>query len=316
VFYISDYKIEKIMEETVGEIIDYGVKMVGAPLEWPETLGEGINVGIIDTGVDITHQDLKPNIKKYINFADVDIDNIFDENGHGTHVAGIISAAQNNFGIIGVAPCANLYIARAFNKNGYSAPGAIIKAINWMIDNEVKIINMSFTTNEYSAEYHEVIKQAYASGITMVCAAGNSGGELAGDSVGYPAKFNETISVAAVDINKKVTEFSSKGLKTDIAAAGYEILSCYPENKFARLSGTSMATPVISGAAAILQNKAKSRIGRYLTPEEMKLIMCIYTEDIEEKGKDRAAGCGIFSFGRIQTAKQALSNEYLNGYQK
>lgn len=311
-FNITRFKLEKVMEETVGEIIDYGVKMVGAPLEWSETMGENINVGIIDTGIDLTHLDLKQRVKKYKNFVGDNPKDVTDENGHGTHVAGIIAASKNNFGVIGVAPMANLYIAKAFNARGNAADDAILDAVNWMIENHVHIVNMSFSSAGYTPEYHEAVKRANEKGIIMVCAAGNSG-TISSDTVGYPAKFEETISVTAVDMDKKVTAFSSRGVKTDIAAAGYEILSCYPVNSFARLSGTSMATPIISCAAAILQNKAKYRIGRFLTPEEMKLIMCIYTEDIGKKGKDDSSGCGIFSFGRIQVAKQTMINEFLNG---
>jgi subtilisin len=116
-FKISDFKVLDVRPSQKREVIDYGVEMVGAPLEWGETTGKGIKVGIIDTGIDINHQDLKGRVKDYVNFSFSDRKDILDENGHGTHVAGIIAAERNNVGIIGVAPEADLYIAKAFNKD-------------------------------------------------------------------------------------------------------------------------------------------------------------------------------------------------------
>ena len=143
-FKISGFTVEKIVENLKGEVIDYGINLSGAPLEWRETTGIGINVGIIDTGIDLNHYDLKGRVKKYINFTSNDRRNVFDENGHGTHVSGIVAASRNNFGVIGTAPMCNLYIAKAFDKNGFGKDENVIKSINWMLENNVKIINMSF----------------------------------------------------------------------------------------------------------------------------------------------------------------------------
>ena len=309
---ISEYKIERVVEETIGEVTDYGIKLSGAPLEWNESMGECVNVGIIDTGIDSSHPDLSQRIKKTVNFAGGNTRDASDDNGHGTHVAGIIAASKNNFGVIGAAPMANLYVAKAFDSRGRGDDDAVIRSIDWMISNNVKIINMSFSAPDYTERYHNALRAAYNKNIILVCAAGNGGS--GGDTMGYPAKFNETISVAAVDINNKIASFSSKGVKTDIAAAGYEILSCYPGGTFARLSGTSMAAPIISGCAAILNSKAKARIGRFLTPEEMRLVMCMYAESIGKR--DGRSGCGLFSFGRLQSGGKSVINEFLNGLKR
>ncbi len=310
---ISEFKIETVVGETIGEVIDYGVKLSGAPLEWQESMGDGINIGIIDTGIDSSHPDLSARIKKTVNFCGEGSRDASDDNGHGTHVAGIIAASKNNSGVIGTAPLANLYIAKAFDKNGRGNDDAVVRSIDWMIANNVNIINMSFSSSDFTPSYYNAVKAAYDKDIIIVCAAGNNGLH-SHDTLGYPAKFDETISVAAVDINNRIASFSSKGVKTDIAAAGYEILSCYPGGGFARLSGTSMAAPIISGCAAILNGKAKSRIGRLLTPEEMRLIMCMYAENI---GKQNSrSGCGLFSFGRLQLSRRTMINEFLNGLKK
>ena len=284
-----------------GERMDYGVKMSGANLEWRESMGEGVKVGVIDSGIDLYHPDLSKRVKKYINFTSSDRNDVFDENGHGTHVAGIIAATRNGQGIVGVAPMANLYVAKAFGQNGMASDEAVAKSLEWMLEQKVDIINMSFSSSNVPM-YEKLIKEAYRSGSIIVCAVGNAG-NLRKKELGYPAKFDETISVAAVDAGGNVSAFSAKNINADIAAAGYEILSCYPGGRYARFSGTSMAAPIISGAAAILQRKAKKRMGRFLTPDEMKTVLCMYCENIEKQFQEGSAGCGLFSFGRIMQEK-------------
>ena len=291
------FNVKTVLQNTDKEQMDYGVQMSGANLEWHESMGEGIKIGIIDSGIDLHHPDLVGRIKKYANFSGPDRNNVTDENGHGTHVAGIIAANKNGSGIVGVAPMAQLYVAKAFGKHGMADDESVAKSLDWLIMQKVNIINMSFSSNKMPA-YHDGIKKAYNKGIIIVCAAGNSG-NAKNRQIGYPGRFPETISVASVDASGNVSDFSSKNVNADIAAAGYEILSCYPGGKYARFSGTSMAAPIISGAAAILQRKAKNRMGRFLTPDEMKTVLCMHCEDIGKKGPDGSAGCGLFSFGRI-----------------
>ena len=298
------FSVKTILQDTNGEHMDYGVQMSGANLEWHESMGEGIKIGIIDSGIDLRHPDLVGRVKKYANFTSGDITNVTDENGHGTHVAGIMAANKNGSGIVGVAPMASLYVAKAFGKNGTADDKAVAGSLEWLIANKVNIINMSFSAN-VEPTYYSQIKKAYDKGIIIICAAGNSG-NLKKKEQGFPARYPEAISVAAVDMKGKVSDFSSKNVNADIAAAGTEILSCYPGGKYARFSGTSMAAPIISGAAAILQRKAKNRMGRFLTPDEMKTVLCMHCQDIGKKGPDSAAGCGLFSFGRIVRDKRVI----------
>ena len=304
IFRLSDFQILGITENQPIEIIDYGVRMVGAPLEWGETMGEGVKVGIIDTGIDYNHPDLKYRIADVINTID-NTDNIYDENGHGTHIAGIIAAEKNNYGVIGVAPKAELYVVKAFAKDGTSKYSSIEKAINWLIEKEVDVINMSFSSSSGGKLYTELIRRTNECGISIICAAGNEG-ELGDNTIGFPAKFKETIAVSAVDINKNIANFSSKGNSAEICAAGINIFSTYPDSSFALLSGTSMAAPIITGAVALLQGKGMLRYGRKLTPDEIRLLLNIYTENLSKnKGWDNAYGYGLFSFGRISV------NEYI-----
>ena len=117
-FKINDYILVNTKPSQNTEYIDYGVKLVGAPLEWKETMAEGIRVGIIDTGVCETHPDLKNRVKDGVNFTSEHRGSICDYSGHGTHVAGIVAAEKNGSGVVGVAPKADLYIAKAFDKSG------------------------------------------------------------------------------------------------------------------------------------------------------------------------------------------------------
>lgn len=295
-FKISDYTFVSSKPSQEEEVIDYGVRMVGAPLEWKETMGEGIRVGIIDTGVCTSHPDLKSRIADGACFSGSH--SIEDFNGHGTHVAGIVAAERNGKGVVGVAPKAELYIAKAFDKNGKTDYTAIEKSVLWLVNCGVDVINMSFSSGFTSARYATLMRLAHRKGITMICAAGNEG--LSGsDTIGYPASFDETIAVSAVDINKNIADFSSRGSAAEISAAGIDIYSTYLNGGYALLSGTSMATPIITGAVALLQAKGALRYNRRLTPDEIRLLLNIYTEDLSGFGRDDRYGYGLFSFGRI-----------------
>jgi len=278
------------------EVIDYGVQLIGAPLEWRETMGEGIRVGVIDTGTDVNHPDLKDRIAEYINFSGDGT--LQDLSGHGTHVCGIIAASYNGTGVIGVAPKCKLYVAKAFNSDGSGSSEAIADSLKWLISKKVHIINMSFASDKPSELIYTEIKKAYKNGIILVAAAGNDGTD---DSIGYPAKWDEVIAVTAVDFDMKLAGFSSSGKEVCIAAAGKEIYSTYPGGIYKKLSGTSMAAPMISGAAALLQGKAKRRFSRILTPREMELLLYMYADDYGKDGRDDRFGYGVFSFGRINS---------------
>lgn len=294
---LAEYKVVNRAKPD-KEIIDYGVQMLGAPLEWPETMGQGIRVGIIDTGVDLNHEDLQGRVKGYINFTSSDTSAVNDDNGHGTHVAGIIAANKNGIGVVGAAPGCDLYIAKAFSKDGSATQESIQRSLRWLIDQNVHVINMSFSSDKPNDLERRLIWEGIQKGITFVSAAGNEGGTGMENTIGFPAKYKEVIAVTAVDVDGQRASFSSQGAEAQIAAAGTDILSTYMNNSYVTLSGTSMATPLITGAVAILQSKAKIRLNRYLTPAEVQLVMDIYADDLGNFGKDIEYGYGLFSFGR------------------
>ncbi len=310
-FRINDFKILDIKYNPTHEVIDYGIQMVGAPLEWSETMGEGIKVGVIDTGVDYNHIELKNRIKDGINT--ITGGDFADDNGHGTHICGIIAAEKNGVGVVGVAPKAELYVAKAFSADGKSNFAAIEKAINWLMQKDVNVVNMSFSSDVCGPSYTSLIQRMHKSGISIICAAGNEG-ELGDNTIGYPARFAETVAVSAVDVNKHIASFSSKGTSAEICAAGIDIYSTYPGGGYAVLSGTSMAAPIITGAVAILMGKGLIRYNRVLTPNEIRLLLNIYTENLSgSSGRDMSSGYGLFSFGRI-TANDFIASNKINSF--
>ncbi|MFS0779798.1 S8 family peptidase [Neobacillus sp. 3P2-tot-E-2] len=265
------YQVNEVVE-VVSEVPE-GINMIGAPKIWEKSKGKGITVAILDTGCDITHPDLSERIIGGCNFTDDDNGNpdlYTDYNGHGTHVAGTIAAAQNNNGVIGVAPEASLLILKVLNKNGSGQYDWIIKGINYAVEQKVAIISMSLGGSEDVPELHQAIQNAITNQILVVCAAGNEGdGQVSSDEFSYPGSYNEVISVGAINLKRRSSEFSNSNNEVDLVAPGEEILSTYINGQYARLSGTSMATPHISGALALIKDVANKNFERNLTEPEL-----------------------------------------------
>lgn len=236
-----------------SQSIPWGINKIEAPGVWKRCNGEGIKVGIIDTGIDRSHPDLKDNIKEA--YGVMDSKKTDDDNGHGTHVAGTIAALDNNIGVVGVAPKAEIFSVKAFDEKGRGQVSDIIDALNWCVEEQVHVINMSFGFNIKSRALERAIRAANKHNIIMVAAAGNSGGN---DSVLYPAKYPQVIAVAASDENDKAADFSSCGPEVNIIAPGVDIPSTYKGQGYKPLSGTSMACPHVAGACALLMSVSGS----------------------------------------------------------
>ena len=195
---------EVIFQVTEANEVPPGVELIQAPAIWKETKGKGITVAILDTGCDRTHPDLQERIIGGRNFTDDDGSNpdiFLDYNGHGTHVAGTIAAQQNDKGVVGVAPEANLLIVKVLNRKGSGQYGWIIKGINYAIEQKVDIISMSLGGPTDLPELHEAIKKAVTNNILVVCAAGNEGdGDDSTDEFAFPGCYNEVISVGAINL--------------------------------------------------------------------------------------------------------------------
>jgi len=243
---------------------------IDAPDAWPLAKGEGVMVAVIDTGVDYTHPDLAANYAGGDDFTSPDGDPM-DDQGHGTHVAGTIAAALNNLtgnpadeeGVVGVAPSARILAYKVCRFDGSCDDFAIERAINQAVVDGAKVINMSFGGSDYSQSLNEAIQDAWNAGVVLVAGAGNDGVS----TPFYPAALDNVISVAAFDENGSRAYFSNYGSWVDIAAPGNTIISTYPMTTcdastapgnsgcYTWLSGTSMATPHVSGAAALVWSR-------------------------------------------------------------
>ncbi|MCF6095685.1 S8 family peptidase [Thermovorax subterraneus] len=262
-----------------GQEIPWGVKKISAQQVWKTTKGEGVRVGIVDTGVDLSHPDLKDNIKEA--YGVLDCKNVIDDNGHGSHVAGTIAALDNDIGVVGVAPKVEIYSVKAFDKEGKSTVSGIVEALNWCLEKEVQVVNMSFGIKNNSITLRRAVKALNKSGVVLVAAAGNAGGE---NSVLYPAKYPEVIAVAACNRDDRLASFSSIGPEVDIAAPGVDILSTYKDGNYKLMSGTSMAAPHVSGAAALLLSIHK------ITCEQVKEILKGSAKDLGFPEEKQGAG--------------------------
>jgi major intracellular serine protease len=274
------FKIESV-SETLTEI-PYGVKQCEAPKLWKNgEQGEGVVIAVLDTGIDRNHPDLAENIIDGRNFTQEGAENDYtDYNGHGTHVAGTIAATNNGSGVVGVAPKAKLLICKVLDGNGSGSYQSIINGIryatNWVGANgeRVRVMNMSLGGSSPDNELEAAILEACAKGIVVVVASGNEGdnNEFTLEQ-SYPALYNECVTVAACDENKKLAYFSNNSLEVDCIAAGVGVNSTYLNGQYAKLSGTSMATPHVAGALALIINLGERQFRRDLTESEIYALL-------------------------------------------
>ena len=271
--------------------------------------GKDITIAVIDTGVE-PHEDLTRPVNRIIGFKDLVLnrDIPYDDNGHGTHVSGII--AGNGFSskgkYTGVAPKANILSIKALNKDGGGNISDIIAAISYIVDTKdkynTKIINLSLGTPANSAcdkdPLCKAVKMAVDAGLIVVTAAGNSGPSAG--TILSPGISKDVITVGAVDDKRTIdtsddtiAPFSSRGptseglIKPDIVAPGVNInsLSNTNLNGYSSLSGTSMATPLVSGSIALLLNKYGE-----LSPKEIKDKVIASCIDLKESKSDQGSG--------------------------
>jgi subtilisin len=209
-------------------------------------------VAIIDTGIDRDHPDLVDNIAEGVNFVrtkgKVNSNAWEDDNGHGTHCAGIVAALDNTIGVIGVAPGASLYGVKVLNSQGSGSYSDIIKGIEWSVTNGMDVISMSLSGSTDLEALEDACDAAKAVGIVVVAAAGNYGDT----SLPYPAAYDSVISVGATDSSDVLASWSNTGTGLDLVAPGVVIYSTYKGDTYATLSGTSMACPHVAGTAALV----------------------------------------------------------------
>lgn len=279
------------------EVLPWGVDRIDAEKVWNSTLtssiGTGINVAVIDTGIELAHPDLATNIKGSYN-AISPSKSADDDNGHGTHVAGIIGALDNTIGVIGAAPAVNLYAIKVLNRNGSGYISDIIEGIDWAIANHINVINMSLGASSDIQAFHDAIIRAHNANIVIVTAAGND----SGGPVNFPGAYPEVIGVSATDNNNTIAVFSSVGPEVDLAAPGVSIYSTYKGKTYRTLSGTSMASPHVAGAAALLlavPSKCDTDANGTCSQDEVKARLEATAIDFGTLGHDNQYGAGLLN---------------------
>jgi len=294
---------------------------------WKTTTGNpNLVVGIIDTGIDYNHKDLKSNIwintkeiagngidddsDGYIddyngwNFADNN-NNSFDDNSHGTHVSGIIAASSNGIGTVGVAPSVKVMPLKAADDQGDLYTSDVISAIQYGISHGVKLFNCSFGGEDFSQTEYDAFKSSNA---LFVCAAGNgdaNGNGMSNDNAikDYPASYDlpNIISVASIEMDGTLSSFSNYGVvSVDIAAPGSDIYSTVPGG-YDYKSGTSMATPYVTGVAALVLSTNMN-----LTPIEVKNCIMKSTKKLPPLVGKIYTGAIVDAFGAMVIANPSM----------
>lgn len=244
---LGNVKAAGVPKSQPVEVLPWGIDRIDAELVWPGgNTGDGVKVGIIDTGIDIKHPDLIDNIKGGVSTVGYTA-SFNDDNGHGTHVSGIVAAVDNTIGVVGVAPKVWLYGIKVLDRTGSGYLSDVIEGIQWAIANGMQVVNMSLGTSSDIQSFHDAVASAKNAGIVVVVAAGNSGG-----AVNFPAVYTEAIAVSATDQNNVIASWSSRGPEVDLAAPGVSIYSTYKGSAYKTLSGTSMAAPHVAGSAALV----------------------------------------------------------------
>ena len=255
----------------------WALSTIGAPAAWAKTTGAGIRIGIVDTGIDLTHEDLAGKIVESTSCIETEGNQLKcegsaqDDYGHGTHVAGIAAALKDNgLGIAGVAPDAQLVVAKVF-KGATATPSDVIAGVKWVVDHGAKVVNLSLggalfvVSATFGSELTKGVEYAWSHGAIPVVASGND--DLFGAGIGSSEYGNmDAIVVGATARDDQVASYSSPtgNAKWAIVAPGGtggqpeadNIFSTLwangKKNHYGYLAGTSMATPHVSGALALL----------------------------------------------------------------
>ncbi|GAB4073738.1 hypothetical protein GCM10028778_12410 [Barrientosiimonas marina] len=278
-------KNQSVKIQSQDSMTQYSHKKTKVPQAWQHDLtGENEKIAVLDTGISDEHRDL--DVEKgtsTVNYTDSSA----DDNGHGTHVSGIIAANNNDMGVTGVASDADLYPVKVLNADGEGNLMDVIEGIDWAIKHQMDMINISSGTYTASHALKTKLDEVASKGILIVASAGNSG-----DSpIGYPAKYNHVIAVGATDKHNQLASFSSRGPNLDVVAPGKNIVSTYLDNDYAKGSGTSQAAPYITGMLALLQEQHPD-----MSAEDLTDTLYASSHDLGAKGQDTTYGRGLVQY--------------------
>ncbi|WP_407312619.1 S8 family serine peptidase [Desulfosporosinus sp. SB140] len=269
---------------------EWGLTKIEAQKAWNLGFtGSGIIVAVVDTGVDLNHPDLKDNILPGYNAITgvTGSTTTQDNNGHGTHVSGIIAAEANGVGVVGVAYQAKILPVKALTKQGEGTDDCIADGITWAADHGAKIINLSLGSDSEGDVLKEALQYASNKGCLIVAAGGNQEDNLT--TISYPAADPLVLAVTATDSKDQIASFSLPGPQAGLAAPGVNIVSDYWQNSsgYAALDGTSMASPFVAGVAALVWSAHPD-----LSVQQVRLALENSALDLGSAGRDNSYGYG------------------------
>ena len=279
---------------TPSDQVPWGVEMVQNTSSTP-TGGAGVDVAVLDSGVNKNHLDLKRRVAQCVDFTrGVRVGACDDKNGHGTHVAGTVLAdgGEDGLGVYGMAPQANLLAYKVCDASGFCWSDNIAAAIRYAADHGAEIVSMSLGSNAESALIRDAVTYAVGAGVLVVAAAGNDGPELG--SIDWPGANQDVVAVGAVDSSEAVASWSSRGVndgdyvvesrEVEFGAPGVSVESTWKDGGYRTISGTSMATPHVSGLAARLWQGSGAATRAHLQS---------LARDLDAPGDDPATGWGL-----------------------
>lgn len=300
----NNSNIKYIVNDTVFKASDeysssWGVQYIGSRAVHDQNInGTGVKVAILDTGIDYNHPDLNTNYKGGYDFVFNDADPMDDSTGivvnsHGTHAAGIIAAQNNGVGPVGVAPKSDIYAVKVLDGAGFGMASFIISGLEWAMINGADIISMSIESTENNTALLEAINAANNSGILLVAAGGND--RTGTGTVKYPAAYDAVIAVTAIDQNGQKASFSPIDPKIEISAPGVNVLSTVIGGGYGTRSGTSMAAPHATGAAALIFSSNFPDVNGDGIRDHMDVREIIRNSafDVGDPGHDNIYGYGL-----------------------
>jgi subtilisin family serine protease len=277
----------------------WNLPIIDTELGWNISKGaSNVIVGIVDTGVDLNHPDLQGHLLKGINVVHTESPPM-DDVGHGTHIAGVITALVNNDrGVAGMTWENPVLPVKVLDETGAGSTYSVAQGVVWATDHGAKVLNLSLGNYAEANFLHDAIRYAFDHDVVLIAASGNDNTE----EPGYPAAYPEVLAVAATDSNKQRAAFSNFGDYIDVTAPGVNIASTYPDNQYAALSGTSMASPHVTALAALIRS-----INPALKNTEVMDIIRRTAMDLGPHGKDKYFGYGQIDVVRaLQLAKTGL----------
>jgi len=272
-----------------GQMCPWGVERMEATRPGALDRGWGVKIAILDTGIDLDHPDLQlAGQESFVPDCSAD-----DDHGHGTMVAGIIGARDNDLGIIGIAPGASLYAVKVIAQNGEGDVEAVVKGIQWSIENQMQLINLSFGDyRPLPAALVEALEKASRAGILVIAGAGNQGASGRADSIWYPAHYEAVVAVGSSDRLDRRAPFSSTGPALELMAPGMDVVSCFKGGGYSRSDGTSFSAAYVSGIAALIFASGVEK------GDEVRSILKASTQDLGSPGWDQEYGYGLVNARR------------------